>query len=168
MGDPGENLSISYLTRFAHRMFVKVLAIKLAPHGISTGQWSILRVLWEEEDLSQVEVAQRMNVEKASITSVLNQMARKGLVSKRLNRDDRRKIKIALTVKGRQLKDELLPYTTQITNIATRDIKAADLDRLRSVLVKVIENLEAGSNARVNGRKADKSAVRPQLIARPR
>ena len=63
--------SLGYKIRYAYRAFVKALAEELGPHRVTTGQWSALRVLWEEEGLSQVELAQRMMVEKASLTAVL-------------------------------------------------------------------------------------------------
>jgi DNA-binding MarR family transcriptional regulator len=145
--------SISYLTRLAHRMFVKVLAIELAPYGVSTAQWSVLRVLWNEQGLSQIDIAKRMNVEKASITSVLVQMERVGLITKGSNTVDRRRVRIMLTPKGRKLRDVLLPLTTKITRIAMRGIGAAGTEQLRQLLTQVVENLESGSEARINGRE---------------
>src|SRR2546423_6601881 len=72
--------SVGYLARYAHRAFAKALAAELAPHGILGAQWSVLRVLWEQEGLSQVDLAERMRVEKASLTSVLDAMERRRLI----------------------------------------------------------------------------------------
>src|ERR1700694_1905313 len=81
MPDGGaESLSVGYLARYAHRAFVKALADELAPHGLLTAQWSVLRILWDIEGLTQVELAERMRVEKASLTGVLEGMERRGLI----------------------------------------------------------------------------------------
>src|SRR5271163_4392990 len=74
--------SLGYQIRYAYRIFVKALADELGPHRITTGQWSALRVLWQQEGLSQVELAQRMMVEKASLTAVLKAMASEGLITR--------------------------------------------------------------------------------------
>ena len=59
--------SLGYLSRYAHRAFVKALARELEPHGILTSQWAVLRILWGSSGLTQVELAELMRVEKASL-----------------------------------------------------------------------------------------------------
>ena len=134
--------SVGYLTRYAHRAFAKALAGELAPHDILGGQWSVLRVLWEQEGLSQVDLAERMRVEKASLTSTLDAMERRKLIIRTRNSDDRRKVNINLTSLGRGLKGQLLPYGVSINRRATRGMSAAEVDQLRGLLARVIRNLE--------------------------
>jgi len=135
--------SVGYLARYAHRAFAKALAAELAPHDILGGQWSVLRVLWEQEGLSQVDLAERMRVEKASLTSVLDAMERRELIVRSRNSDDRRKVSINLTSYGRGLKAQLLPYGTSINRKATRGMSVAEVDQLRGLLARVIRNLES-------------------------
>jgi DNA-binding MarR family transcriptional regulator len=144
-GTPADE-SIGYLTRYAYRAFVRALAEKLGPHGIASGEWSALRVLWERDGLSQVELAQRMRVEKASLTSVLNNMQSKGLIDRTGDRGDRRKVLIKLTARGRRLKEQLLPYGENVNAVATRGMSAAEIAQLRALLGKLIGNLDASSN----------------------
>jgi len=139
-GAPGPE-SIGYLVRYAYRAFVKALAVELDPHSITTSQWSVLRVLWQEEGMSQVELAQRMMVEKASLTPVLESMANNRLIVRSRNSDDRRKVNIFLTARGRQLKNIVLPSGGKINKKATRGMSAAEVDRLRDPLSKLITNL---------------------------
>ena len=133
--------SVGYLVRYAYRAFVKALAVELDPHGITTGQWSVLRVLWQEEGMSQVELAQRMMVEKASLTPVLESMTNNRLIIRTRNSDDRRKVNIFLTTRGRRLKDVVLPSGGKINKKATRGMSAVEIDQLRGLLSKVTTNL---------------------------
>jgi len=137
------NQSVGYLARYAHRAFAKALAGELAPHDILGGQWSVLRVLWEQEGLSQVDLAERMRVEKASLTSLLDAMERRKLIVRSRNSADRRKVNINLTAYGRSLKAQLLPYGVSINRRATRGMSTAEVDQLRGLLARVIRNLEA-------------------------
>jgi MarR family transcriptional regulator, organic hydroperoxide resistance regulator len=57
------------------------------------------------------------------------------------NSDDRRKVNIFLTARGRQLKGVVLPSGGKINKKATRGMSAAEVDRLRDLLSKLITNL---------------------------
>ncbi len=49
--------SSGYLVRDAHRAFQRLLERRIAPHGITRGQWYFLRVLWTEDGPSQRELS---------------------------------------------------------------------------------------------------------------
>jgi MarR family transcriptional regulator, organic hydroperoxide resistance regulator len=134
--------SLGYQIRYAYRIFVKALADELGPHRITTGQWSALRVLWQQEGLSQVELAQRMMVEKASLTAVLKAMAAEGLITRTRNVADRRKVNIHLTPAGRRLKSKILPLIGKINKRATRHLSSADIRQLHTLLARVMINLQ--------------------------
>ena len=84
--------SIGYLVRYAHRAFVKALASELAPHGVSPAEWAVFRVLWKNDGYSQVELARRMRIEKASLTDVLLGMERRGLLKRARDGKDKRRV----------------------------------------------------------------------------
>jgi DNA-binding MarR family transcriptional regulator len=134
--------SLGYLVRYAHRAFVKALAQELAPHGISPGEWSALRVMWMREGLSQVELAERMRVEKASLTGVLASLEAKGLVVRARNVEDRRKIKLRLTPAGRKLEARLLACAQAVNERATQGLPPAQVGEVRALLTALVDNLE--------------------------
>ena len=51
--------SLGYLVRDANRAFQRLLEKRISPHGVTRGQWYFLRVLWEEDGLSQRELSAR-------------------------------------------------------------------------------------------------------------
>jgi MarR family transcriptional regulator, organic hydroperoxide resistance regulator len=138
----GPSQSLGYQIRYAYRAFVKALADELGPYRITTSQWSALRVLWEKDGWSQVELAQRMMVEKASLTSVLQAMEQSGLIVRTRNADDRRKVNIHLTAAGRRLKDKVLPLGAGINRRAASGLSAEEVRQLRALLGKVMRNLQ--------------------------
>ena len=138
----GAEQSLGYQIRYAYRAFVKALADELGPYGVTTGQWSALRVLWQQEGLSQVELAQRMMVEKASLTAVLQALAEAGLITRTRNAEDRRKVNIFLTAAGRRLKSKILPLVGKINKRATRRLSATEVHQLRTLLARVMINLQ--------------------------
>jgi MarR family transcriptional regulator, organic hydroperoxide resistance regulator len=137
--------SIGYMVRNAHRAYDRVLSEALSKHKILTGQWSLLRVLWHEDNLSQIEVAKRMKIERASLTIMLNTVEKAGLIIRHVDPQDRRKQRISLTRKGRALQAVLVPIGMSVNGVALTGLSEREISTLRSLLRRVIENLERDS-----------------------
>jgi len=133
--------SLSFLVRQAHRAFVATLADRLLPHGVSVAEWAVLRRLWQQEGFTQVDLADRMRVRKASLTSVLAGLERKGLLRRIRRGEDLRKYHLFLTKRGRDLKEELHPIGVAINRRAVAGIDPDDAGVVVHLLEKVIANL---------------------------
>ncbi len=57
--------SMGYLTRVNFRMFSRALEKLTLPHGVSAGQWRLLRVLWEEDNITQRELSERTGTKRS-------------------------------------------------------------------------------------------------------
>ena len=68
--DPGN--SIGYLTRIAFRFFSRALEMRTAAHGVSSGQWRFLRVLWLEDGLTQRELSRRVGMREPTTVIALS------------------------------------------------------------------------------------------------
>ena len=137
--------SLGYLIRYAHRAFVKALAQRLEPHGILPGEWSALRVLWTQQGLTQVELAERMRVEKASLTGVLAALETKGLIVRVRNQRDRRKVNLRLTAAGRRLETRLIACAHAVNETATQGLPPSQVGEVRALLNSLIANLETAA-----------------------
>ena len=135
--------SIGYLVRQTHRAFMRSLQARIAPHGVSIGMWYFLRVLWDEDGLSQRELSQRVGMMEPTTASALNNMERKGFVRRLRNRADRRIVNVFLTERGRQLREHLLPLAAEVNRVALRDVSGEELMRLRAILTKLGVGLDA-------------------------
>ena len=58
--------NVGFLVRYADRAFTKALSEELKSRDATISRWAVLRVLSGEEGISQVELADRMLVEKAA------------------------------------------------------------------------------------------------------
>jgi DNA-binding MarR family transcriptional regulator len=119
------------------------LADRLVPHDVSVAEWAVLRMLWREEGLTQVALADRMRVRKASLTPVLSTLERKGLMRRTQRGEDLRKYHLFLTKRGGELEAELLPVGVAINRRALAGIDPEDVGLALILLEKVIANLEA-------------------------
>jgi len=151
-GDPKN--SIGYLTRLAFRSFSRALEKRTLPEGVSSGQWRFLRVLWNEEGLTQRELSRRVRMKEPTTVTALKSLQRSGFVDRRPSKEDRRKVHVHLTAKGRNLKKKLLPHVAEVNEIATRGVAPAELESLRRSMAVIIRNLaEESEEVFVRGRQ---------------
>ncbi len=70
--------SLGYLVRDANRAFQRLLERRISPHGVTRGQWYFLRVLWEEDGLSQRELSARVGMMEPTTVIALRGMEKAG------------------------------------------------------------------------------------------
>ena len=135
-------LSSGYLVRDAHRAFQRLLERRIAPYGVSRGQWYFLRVLWNADGLSQRELSMRVGMMEPTTVIALRSMEGSGLIRRVRGDDDRRKVRVFLTAKAKRLRNELLGVARGITAEAEQGIAARELASFRRVLTRMTANLD--------------------------
>jgi len=135
--------SIGYLTRIAFRSFSRALELRTSPHGVSSGQWRFLRVLWREDGLTQRELSRRVGMREPTTVIALKSLERSGFVTRKKSEEDRRKVHVFLTDTARALQPVLLPAVAEVNDIALAGLSKAEIDVLRKALTQVGRNLAA-------------------------
>ncbi len=141
--DPDPLKSYGYQVRATHRAFDRQLQRHIGKHKITNGFWYVLRALWRRENMSQRELADEINLTESSTVILLDNMQRAGLIRRKRDVEDRRRIRIQLTPKARRLEDKLLPYAAEINAIATEGISKRDLAAFLRATIRMRENLMA-------------------------
>lgn len=133
-----------FLTGKAYTALSRRLQKNLRDAGleITAEQWSILYTLWEEEGLTQQELAQRTFREKTAITRIIDNMERRDLVIRVSDKGDRRTNLIYLTKGGRQLKEACMEQANQTLQQALTGVVAEHIHIAKDTLKKVYENLK--------------------------
>jgi DNA-binding MarR family transcriptional regulator len=134
--------SLGYLVRDANRAFQRLLERRIAPHGVTRGQWYFLRVLWEEEELSQRELSARVGMMEPTTVIALRGMEKAGLVRRTRSADDKRITRVHLTPKARRLRDRLLKLSQGVNEQGAEGIDAAELAQFRRMIARMTENLD--------------------------
>lgn len=139
--DPGN--SIGYLTRIAFRAFSRALEVRTAPHGVSSGQWRFLRVLWREDGLTQRELSRRVGMREPTTVIALKSLERSGFVTRRKSEEDRRKVHVFLTPEAKALHPVLMPAVAEVNKVALAGLSKDEVAILRKALTRVGQNLSA-------------------------
>jgi DNA-binding MarR family transcriptional regulator len=141
-GDLPHHESDGYLVRDAHRAFQRMLERRIAPHGVTRGQWYFLRVLWTKDGLSQRELSERVGMMEPTTVIALRSMEKAGLIRRVRSTEDRRVTHVRLTAKARRMRDGLLQLARGINAQAHDGISAEDIAVFRRVIMRMTENLD--------------------------
>jgi DNA-binding MarR family transcriptional regulator len=98
---------IVFLLAKAYQRAHSAFKQKLAPFGITPVQHLILAVLAEEEFLSPAEISDRIAMDGATLSGVLDRMTEAGLIKKEENPEDRRSIRVSLTPRAKRMREDL-------------------------------------------------------------
>ena len=132
---------LAHLIRDTERAFRKSLQMRLAAHGVPFGHWSFLRILWEQDGLTQRELSDHAGVMEPTTFAAMKTMEAQGYVERRQLPTNKKNIYVYLTDHGRALKEKLVPLAEQVNHVSTGGVTATDVARTRKVLLAMIENL---------------------------
>lgn len=135
------SVSVGYQMRMTHRLLQRYLQTKIEPYGVTLGMWYFLRVLWEEDGLTQRELSRRIGTMEPTTLNAIQSMESSGFVRRVRNKEDRRKLHVRLTPKGRKLKAQLLPLARDVVRTATGKLKASETKELLRLLSLVQASL---------------------------
>jgi MarR family transcriptional regulator, organic hydroperoxide resistance regulator len=134
--------SSGFLVRDANRAFQRLLEKRIAPYRVARGQWYFLRVLWNEDGLSQRELSARVGTMEPTTVIALRTMEKSGLIRRVRSTDDRRRSHVWLTPKAQRLRTELLTLARSITDAAEAGVTPDELAMFRTVIARMTANLD--------------------------
>ena len=132
---------LAHLVRDASRAFARSLGERLAAHGVSFGHWTFLRVLWQQDGITQKTLSVQAGVMEPTTFAAVKAMEAKGYVTRRQHADNRKNVYIHLTARGRALERVLVPLAEEVNRIGVRGIAAGDVATTRAVLLAILANL---------------------------
>jgi MarR family transcriptional regulator, transcriptional regulator for hemolysin len=96
--------------------------------GSTRAQWIVLFRLREQEGLSQVDLADVLELQPISLVRLLDRLVEHGLVERRHDPRDRRANRLFLTASGRQLANDLDSLRDSIATDVLQDIPVAAIE----------------------------------------
>ncbi len=115
----------------------------LGKHGLSQGRFLTLIVMnrTPNRTINPSTLAEKVGVKRATMTGLLDGLEGKGLIERVAHPEDRRKLGIRLTKKGRQLLDKMLPgYYEHIGKLMAK-LSEKERQELELLLGKVNQGL---------------------------
>ncbi len=122
----------------AHRGKAQELLTKIELHP---GQEMLLLRLWPGDGLTQSELAGDLCISPATMTKMLDRMAKTGLVERRTDVEDQRVSRVYLTAEGRSLREPVEGIWHELEAQSLVNLTLDERILLRRLLLQVYENL---------------------------
>ena len=110
--------------------------------GTTRAQWIVLFRLRQQEGLSQVDLADVLELQPISLVRLLDRLVEHGLLERRPDPKDRRANRLFLTRAGRQLVDDLDSLRDSIAIDVLQEIPADAIETSLKTLVDVKERIK--------------------------
>ena len=123
--------------RFRAQLFDRLIA----PHGITMSQAWVLAHLFAEDELSQTEIARRMEVGTVTVGGLVDRLEAAGLVERRSEPSDRRAKRVCLTSSARPLGRIMNKCAQQVNETAFAGLSDDVVEQLMGSLDTVRDNL---------------------------
>ncbi len=116
-------------------------------YDITFEMLEVLLVLWKRDKRNQQEIADAVRKNKASLTSLLDNLTARKLVFRHPDPNDRRNNIISLTKEGIAYEDKLVPLITEFYETFRDDFEGLQLDIITQSLKQLYSSiLEKGKS----------------------
>ena len=108
---------------------------------ITVDQGLILNLLNDQPELAQNEIAALLYKDNAAMTRMIEGMIKKDLLIKTVDPVDRRKAKLNLTLKGKEVLETITPVILRNREIALEGLNDEEIALLVRLLQKIVRNV---------------------------
>lgn len=137
------NSTLHYLLMANHMELQKQLFASVKDTGLTFGQPKILDYLKDHNGVVQKEIAFSCHIEPASLTSILNGMEKKGLITRKMCAENRRAFYIFLTEKGEELMHRVDTEFKTIDKKCLSGFSEKEKENLKEYLQRIYINLHS-------------------------
>lgn len=127
---------LGYNLRRAHGVQRQRFSSVFAPYRIRPVQLAILGMIYEKGRLKQADLARALDIKRANIVTLLDELERRNLIVRRQERTDRRSRALELTPVGTRLTAELLDLHARLEESVVDYLGQRERDQLLRLLKK--------------------------------
>ena len=128
------------------RLIIRAYQEDLDALGITYPQYLVMLVMWEHEELSVIEIGEKLILNTNTITPLLKRMEAMGLIDRVPSETDHRKVMIRLTEEGKKMEAaaaEIPLRLLQRMKIDPLSTNPDEVKQLKSQLHQLIELLKS-------------------------
>ena len=146
--------------RATHRIGLYLDGLKQP--GLTQGEAHILAHLADSGPVNVAHLHRGLAHKRSTLTSILDRLARRGLITRAVGKTDRRTFLVRPTAKGRKLAQRVRNHLSALEHAVTRRVSAADIrgfNKVVATLEQQAHRRRASGNSR-QIRKQKKAAVK--------
>lgn len=116
--------------------------------GLRTTEWRVMACLHDQDGLMITQLAHYALMEQSRITRIIDQMESSGLVARRNDKGDGRRVRIYLTDHGQTLTTQLVDAAKEHELQLLKDLSPEDAANVKPALLALLNSLEQSPNSR--------------------
>jgi DNA-binding MarR family transcriptional regulator len=140
---PDDENYIGYVITDVARLMRTVFERRVRAAGLTRAQWMVITRVRRQPGLSQSEVADLLEIEKASAGRLIDRMEAKGWLQRRDDASDRRINRLHLTAAAERLHAAIWPIAEATVDTALDDLSAAERRHLTGLMSRIKGRLQA-------------------------
>ena len=139
----GDALHLGPLLGYAAHLARERMDARLSRYDVTPAQTHTLLYLCGHGDCApQRDVVSHLRVKPSTANGILDRMEEKGLIRRAADENDQRQKRVMTTEKGRELREQVQTAFQDAEAAMFRGLRPDEVDLLRSLLCRIIENLE--------------------------
>jgi DNA-binding MarR family transcriptional regulator len=139
--------SVGFLIKRCGVLMTQIAERAFESHSISFTQWMILMRLSACPHASPSELSAQIGHDMGALTRIVDELERKGFVTRERCPHDRRAVQIAITADGRRLADGGKPAVVGLLNKLIGPYTEAEIEALISLLQRFLVQLQEVAQA---------------------
>ena len=133
---------LPYLLNRAGARIASAFGEEVRPLGATLQIWRVLAALREKDGRRMGDLSQTTSIEVSTLTRMVDNMEKKGLVARRRDSQDSRAVILEVTPAGRQLTRRILPIAERYETVALKGFSAREAETLKQALRRLYDNMD--------------------------
>ena len=134
---------LPYLLNRAGQRIATAFDGEMRPLGASLQIWRVLAALREKDGRRMGDLSQTTSIEVSTLTRLVDNMEKDGLVARRREAGDARAVVLHVTPSGRRLTQRIVPIAERYETVALEGFTMREAEVLRSALRRLYANMDA-------------------------
>jgi DNA-binding MarR family transcriptional regulator len=136
-----KNMPLGKLCAMVTKPYFGALTLKMEHLKIEKN-FSVLILLEENKNCTQQYISCALQIDKVSMVKIIDGFAKKGLVKRVQNPNDRREYFVELTAKGHTILPKIHQSIKELNDVAFKDFTEKEKKAFDKALIKVYHNIE--------------------------
>jgi len=134
---------VPYLLNRAGARIAAAFNADMRQIGASLQVWRVLAALREQDGRRMGDLSKTTSIEVSTLTRLVDNMEKDGLVVRRREAGDARAISLHVTPSGRRLTQRIVPIAERYEAVALKGFSAAEIAVLKKALRRLYDNMDA-------------------------
>lgn len=141
-------MNIGFIVNYCSKLLKSRLNTELEKEDITVSQFAVIKDIEmnsfkgsQEIGVTAVEISERLDMDKPTISGIINRLIDKGYIEKSPNPDDRRSFILKLTKKTKTKLPSLEQINLKVISQAIEGLSDGEIEIFKNTISKIIGNL---------------------------